>query len=108
MPGPGAIGIFGDVGSDVGGLVDVLLLPERAERRPGEGTVTGFGVWWADGRRQVRLEPSGPRYPRETSRTPRRASGPAGLPVSAALSAPASLSGGRTCPTADRPDHRDV
>ncbi|MGW1892785.1 hypothetical protein ACWCP6_21480 [Streptomyces sp. NPDC002004] len=62
MPRPGAIGIFVDIGLRVGGCVDVLLLPERAERWPVEGTVTDVEVWWADSRQQVRLKPSDPRY----------------------------------------------
>lgn len=31
VPRPGAIGVFVDIGRGVGGFVDVLLLPERAE-----------------------------------------------------------------------------
>ncbi|MER5544322.1 hypothetical protein ABT072_18155 [Streptomyces sp. NPDC002589] len=62
VPQPGAIGIFVDIGLPVGGFVDVLLLPEQEERRPPEGTVADFEVWWADDRRQVRLKPSDPRY----------------------------------------------
>ncbi|MFI1766665.1 hypothetical protein ACH41H_32065 [Streptomyces sp. NPDC020800] len=65
VPDPGAIGIFVDIGLDVGGFVDVLLLPEQAERWPAEGTVTDFEIWWADSRQQVRLKPSDPRYLRE-------------------------------------------
>ncbi|MFJ8851705.1 hypothetical protein [Streptomyces sp. NPDC102437] len=62
VPRPGAIGIFVDIGLGVGGFVDVLLLPEQAERWPAEGTVTDFEVWWADSRLQVRLKPSNPQY----------------------------------------------
>ncbi|MFJ4327901.1 hypothetical protein ACIP3A_32985 [Streptomyces tricolor] len=65
VPRPGAIGIFVDIGWDVGGFVDVLLLPEREERWPAEGTVADFEVWWADNRHQIRLKPSDPRYLRE-------------------------------------------
>ncbi|MFJ8533271.1 hypothetical protein [Streptomyces sp. NPDC093591] len=65
MPRPGAIGIFVDIGLDVGGFVDVLLLPEREERWPTEGTVADFEVWWADSRQQIRLKPSDPQYLRE-------------------------------------------
>ncbi|MEU3529267.1 hypothetical protein AB0E62_36360 [Streptomyces sp. NPDC038707] len=65
VPRPGAIGLFVDIGRDVGGFVDVLLLPERTERWPVEGTVADFEVWWADSRRQVRLKPSDPRYLRD-------------------------------------------
>ncbi|MEU3933373.1 hypothetical protein AB0E85_15240 [Streptomyces sp. NPDC029044] len=65
VPSPGAIGIFVDVGLGVGGFVDVLLLPGRAEEWPAEGTVTDFEVWWADRRQQVRLKPSDPRYLRK-------------------------------------------
>ncbi|WP_426361949.1 hypothetical protein [Streptomyces sp. E-08] len=38
VPRPGAIGIFVDIGLGVGGFVDVLLLPERSEDWPTEGT----------------------------------------------------------------------
>nr|WP_308309413.1 hypothetical protein [Streptomyces sp. CHD11] len=65
VPRPGAIGIFVDVGLGVGGFVDVLLLPERAEQWPAEGTITDFEVWWADSRQQVRLKPSDPEYTRK-------------------------------------------
>ncbi|MFF4084145.1 hypothetical protein ACFYZN_32795 [Streptomyces sp. NPDC001777] len=49
------------IGSGAGGFAAALLPPGREERRPAEGTVTDFEVWWADGRRQVRLKPSDPR-----------------------------------------------
>jgi hypothetical protein len=62
VPWPGAIGIFVDIGLDVGGFVDVLLLPEQDELWPVEGAVADFEVWWADSRQQVRLKPSDPRY----------------------------------------------
>lgn len=62
VPRPGAIGIFVDIGLDVGGFVDVLLLPEQDELWPVEGTVADFELWWADSRRQVRLKPSDPGY----------------------------------------------
>jgi hypothetical protein len=65
VPRPGAIGLFVDVGLAVGGFLDALLLPEREERWPVEGTVADFEVWWADSRRQVRLKPAGPQYLRE-------------------------------------------
>ncbi|MFJ7775729.1 hypothetical protein [Streptomyces yangpuensis] len=65
VPSPGAIGIFVDIGLCVGGFVDVLLLPERAEQWPVEGTVTDFEVWWADSRQQVRLKPCDQQYLRE-------------------------------------------
>ncbi|MFD8719958.1 hypothetical protein ACFV2H_18555 [Streptomyces sp. NPDC059629] len=65
VPRPGAIGIFVDIGLGVGGFVDVLLLPEQAERWPAEGTITDFEVWWADSRQQVRLKPSDPQYLRK-------------------------------------------
>ncbi|MEV0976554.1 hypothetical protein [Streptomyces sp. NPDC049915] len=65
VPRPGAIGFFVDIGLDVGGFVDVLLLPEQEERWPVEGTVADFEVWWADSRQQIRLKPSDPRYLRE-------------------------------------------
>src|SRR5262249_33207378 len=57
VPRPGTIGIFVDIGLDVGGFVDGVLLPEQAERWPAEGTVTDFEIWWADDRQQVRLKP---------------------------------------------------
>ncbi|MYS38993.1 MULTISPECIES: S1 RNA-binding domain-containing protein [unclassified Streptomyces] len=62
VPRPGAIGIFVDIGLGVGGFVDVLLLPERSELWPTEGTVADFEIWWADSRRQIRLKPSDARY----------------------------------------------
>ncbi|MFJ8210546.1 hypothetical protein [Streptomyces sp. NPDC096033] len=62
VPRPGAIGIFVDIGLGVGGFVDVLLLPERSDEWPVEGTVTEFAIWWADSRPQIRLKPSDPRY----------------------------------------------
>lgn len=65
VPRPGTIGIFVDIGLDVGGFVDVLLLPEREDRWPAEGIVADFEVWWADSRQQVRLKPSDPRHLRE-------------------------------------------
>ncbi|MFJ6564200.1 hypothetical protein ACIQMV_30915 [Streptomyces sp. NPDC091412] len=65
VPRPGAIGIFVDIGLEVGGFVDVLLLPEQAERWPAEGTITDFEVWWADSRQQLRLKPSDPQYLRK-------------------------------------------
>ncbi|MFD7554786.1 hypothetical protein ACFV9E_09650 [Streptomyces sp. NPDC059835] len=51
-----------DIGLNVGGFVDVLLLPSECEAWPAEGTVTDFEIWWADGRRQIRLKPSDSRY----------------------------------------------
>ncbi|MCF3103230.1 hypothetical protein IPZ58_16825 [Streptomyces roseoverticillatus] len=65
VPRPGAIGIFVDIGLSIGGFVDVLLLPEQSESWPAEGTVTGFEVWWADSRKQIRLKPTDPQYLRE-------------------------------------------
>ncbi|MEU5211769.1 hypothetical protein [Streptomyces sp. NPDC020742] len=62
VPRPGAIGIFVDIGLEVGGFVDVVLLPDLSEHWPAEGTVTGFEIWWADRRKQIRLKPSDPRY----------------------------------------------
>ncbi|WP_250400098.1 hypothetical protein [Streptomyces cellostaticus] len=62
VPTPGAIGIFVDIGLGFGGFVDVLLLPEQAEQRPAEGTITDLEAWWADSRQQVRLKPSDPEY----------------------------------------------
>lgn len=65
VPRPGAIGIFVDIGLDVGGFVDVVHLPRtRAEARwPVEGTVTRFEVWWAaDEPQQIRLRPLDPAY----------------------------------------------
>ncbi|MFG2540150.1 hypothetical protein ACGFU4_33440 [Streptomyces sp. NPDC048511] len=62
VPRPGAIGIFVDIGLDVGGFVDVLLLPGEGEHWPAEGTVADFEIWWADSRRQIRLKPSDSRY----------------------------------------------
>lgn len=62
VPRPGAIGIFVDIGLSVGGLVDVLLLPDEREEGPAEGTVADFEIWWADSRQQVRLRPSDSRY----------------------------------------------
>ncbi|MEU6376354.1 hypothetical protein [Streptomyces sp. NPDC046909] len=62
VPRPGTIGIFVDVGLPVGGLVDVLLLPEWGEDWPAEGTVMDFEVWWVDSRQQIRLKPRDPRY----------------------------------------------
>ncbi|MFE1315572.1 hypothetical protein [Streptomyces sp. NPDC058755] len=62
MPRPGAIGIFVDIGLDVGGFVDVVLLPRQEELWPAEGTVADFEIWWADSRQQIRLKPSDPRY----------------------------------------------
>ncbi|GAA3866748.1 hypothetical protein [Streptomyces sedi] len=64
VPRPGAIGIFVDIGLSVGGFVDGLLLPERSEDWPAEGSVGEFETWWADSRQQIRLKPSDPRYPR--------------------------------------------
>ncbi|MEY2274063.1 MULTISPECIES: hypothetical protein [Streptomyces] len=51
-----------DIGLDVGGFVDVLLLPRRSELWPAEGTVGDFEIWWADDRKQIRLKPADPRY----------------------------------------------
>ncbi|MFJ8857066.1 hypothetical protein ACIRD8_01405 [Streptomyces sp. NPDC102451] len=65
VPRPGAIGVFVDVGLSVGGFVDVLLLPERGEDWPTEGTVGEFEIWWADSRRQIRLKPADSRYLRD-------------------------------------------
>ncbi|MFE1790913.1 hypothetical protein ACFW7J_21390 [Streptomyces sp. NPDC059525] len=62
VPRPGAIGIFVDIGLQVGGFVDVLLLPEQSDDWPEEGTVAEFEIWWADSRRQIRLKPSDSRY----------------------------------------------
>ncbi|MET7274324.1 hypothetical protein ABZS59_24480 [Streptomyces flaveolus] len=62
VPRPGAIGIFVDIGLSVGGFVDVLLLAERGDEWPVEGTVAEFEVWWADTRQQIRLKPSDSRY----------------------------------------------
>ncbi|MER7815470.1 hypothetical protein [Streptomyces sp. NPDC096153] len=62
VPRPGAIGIFVDIGLGFGGFVDVLLLPERADEWPVEGTVADFEIWWADRRRQIRLKPSDAGY----------------------------------------------
>ncbi|MFJ8663453.1 hypothetical protein [Streptomyces sp. NPDC093795] len=62
VPQPGAVGIFVDIGLSVGGFVDVLLLPEQSDDWPVEGTVTEFGIWWADSRQQIRLKPSDSRY----------------------------------------------
>ncbi|MFD5694497.1 S1 domain-containing protein [Streptomyces rubiginosohelvolus] len=62
VPRPGAIGIFVDIGLDVGGFVDVLLLPEQSDDWPAEGTVADFEIWWADSRQQIRLKPSDSRY----------------------------------------------
>ncbi|MET9914608.1 hypothetical protein ABZZ74_49360 [Streptomyces sp. NPDC006476] len=65
VPRPGATGIFVDIGLPVGGFVDVLLLPQDAERWPGEGTEAEFEVWWADQRQQVRLKPVDPQFLRD-------------------------------------------
>jgi hypothetical protein len=62
VPRPGTIGIFVDIGLDVGGFVDVALLPERAEDWPAEGSTHDFEIWWANSRQQIRLKPSDPRY----------------------------------------------
>ncbi|MEU9284911.1 hypothetical protein AB0D57_09325 [Streptomyces sp. NPDC048275] len=62
VPRPGAIGIFVDVGLEVGGFVDMALLPQPAARWPAEGTVTSFEVWAADDRHQLRLKPADPAY----------------------------------------------
>ncbi|MFH9616510.1 hypothetical protein ACH4MM_22775 [Streptomyces pratensis] len=62
VPRPGAIGIFVDIGMGVGGFVDFIMLPERSEDWPEEGTVTDFEIWWADSRRQIRLKPADSRY----------------------------------------------
>ncbi|MFD0375048.1 hypothetical protein [Streptomyces sp. NPDC127112] len=62
VPRPGVIGIFVDIGLQVGGFVDVLLLPEQSDDWPEEGTVAEFEIWWADSRRQIRLKPSNSRY----------------------------------------------
>ncbi|WP_245692809.1 hypothetical protein [Streptomyces katrae] len=51
-----------DIGLQVGGFVDVLLLPEQNDDWPEEGTVAEFEIWWADSRRQIRLKPSDSRY----------------------------------------------
>jgi hypothetical protein len=65
VPRPGTIGVFVDIGLVVGGFVDVLLLPEDADRWPTEGTEAEFEVWWVDERPQVRLKPVDPRFLRE-------------------------------------------
>ncbi|MFF4261254.1 hypothetical protein ACWGCK_27085 [Streptomyces virginiae] len=62
VPRPGAIGIVVDIGLDVEGFVDVLLLPRRSESWPTEGAVGDFEIWWADDRKQIRLKPVDPRY----------------------------------------------
>ncbi|MFF0561309.1 hypothetical protein [Streptomyces sp. NPDC004266] len=62
VPRPGAIGIFVDIGLNVGGFVDVLLLPEQSDDWPTEGKVADFEIWWADSHQQIRLKPSDPRY----------------------------------------------
>ncbi|MFF2775997.1 hypothetical protein ACFVU3_13910 [Streptomyces sp. NPDC058052] len=62
VPRPGAIGIFVDIGLEVGGFVDVVMLPKHGDAWPAEGTVTAFEIWWADSRHQIRLKPSDPRY----------------------------------------------
>ncbi|MFC5657806.1 hypothetical protein ACFP3J_20225 [Streptomyces nogalater] len=62
VPRPGAIGIFVDIGLSVGGFVDVVLLPERSDDWPAEGTVADFEIWWADSRHQIRLKPADSRY----------------------------------------------
>ncbi|MFJ9447855.1 S1 RNA-binding domain-containing protein [Kitasatospora sp. NPDC101235] len=62
VPRPGVVGIFVDIGLSVEGFVDVLLLPERSESWPAEGTVSDFEVWWADSRKQIRLKPTDPQY----------------------------------------------
>ncbi|MEU2655136.1 hypothetical protein ABZ615_07410 [Streptomyces sp. NPDC007325] len=54
-----------DIGLSVGGFVDVVMLPAASEDWPVEGTVADFEIWWADGRRQIRLKPSDSRYPRD-------------------------------------------
>ncbi|GAA2777295.1 hypothetical protein [Streptomyces showdoensis] len=64
VPGPGAIGIFVDIGLSVGGFVDVPLLPSEGEDWSAEGTVADFEIWWADSRQQIRLKPSDSRYVR--------------------------------------------
>lgn len=65
VPAPGAIGIFVDIGLEVGGFVDVLLLPTAAERWPEEGAAVEFELWWADERPQVRLKPVDPHFLRD-------------------------------------------
>jgi hypothetical protein len=65
VPQPGAIGVFVDIGLSVGGFVDVLLLPQRGDDWPVEGTVAEFEIWWADSRQQIRLKPSDSSYLRE-------------------------------------------
>lgn len=62
VPRPGNIGIFVDIGLPVGGFVDALILPHEEGDWPTEGTITDFEIWWADGRQQIRLKPSDPRY----------------------------------------------
>jgi hypothetical protein len=57
VPRPGAIGVFVDVGLQVGGFVGVLMLPLDAEYWPTVGTQSQFKVWWADERMQIRLKP---------------------------------------------------
>lgn len=57
VPRPGAIGVFVDIGLEVGGFVDALLLPAETEAWPTEGVVTRFEVWWTDWPHQIRLKP---------------------------------------------------
>ncbi|MFJ5230863.1 SUKH-3 domain-containing protein [Kitasatospora sp. NPDC088391] len=65
VPTPGATGIFVELGLDVGGFVDVLLLPVDVGRWPSVGTVAEFELWWAGLRPQIRLKPVDPRHLRE-------------------------------------------
>ncbi|MGW7345016.1 hypothetical protein [Streptomyces sp. NPDC054854] len=65
VPRPGAIGVFVDIGLEVGGFVDALLLPAETEAWPTEGVVTQFEVWWTDWPHQIRLKPVDPNLLRE-------------------------------------------
>ncbi|MGW5849076.1 hypothetical protein ACWFQ8_14180 [Streptomyces sp. NPDC055254] len=65
VPRPGTIGVVVDIGLEVEGFVDVLLLPEETEAWPTEGVVTQFEVWWTEWPHQIRLKPLDPNFLRK-------------------------------------------
>lgn len=65
VPRPGTIGVFVDLGLEVGGFVDALLLPAETQAWPTEGAVAQFEVWWTDRPHQIRLKPLDPHLLRE-------------------------------------------
>ncbi|WP_219664940.1 hypothetical protein [Streptomyces bambusae] len=65
VPRPGTIGVVVDIGLEVEGFVDAILLPEETEGWPTEGVVTQFEVWWTDRPHQIRLKPLDPNFLRK-------------------------------------------